>query len=168
MDKIHRPRGLIRYISLDELEGKPVVKIYKRPRVIVYFTIMVLAIVGIIYGLSTLSSIELKVLHERQPLFVLRSDGTVQNKYQVKVLNKTNESMRVHVMVTGHESLEVVGVDELLTIPNGHLGAVTVYLRIPTDKLKKERTRIQFRVEDSEHSQYFAEYESMFFGPKKN
>jgi cytochrome c oxidase accessory protein FixG len=40
MDKIGRPRGLIRYASLDELEGKPVKAMLKRPRVWVYATIL--------------------------------------------------------------------------------------------------------------------------------
>jgi len=50
MDKVSRPRGLIRYASLDELEGRPVHKLYQHPRTWVYVAILVLALGGIIYG----------------------------------------------------------------------------------------------------------------------
>lgn len=167
MEKIHRPKGLIRYVSLDELEGKLPVKIYQRPRVIIYSLIMLAALVGIIYGLTTIAPIELKVLHERQPLFVKRSDGTIQNKYELKVLNKTNEEMTVKVTVHGHDSLQLIGADELLTIANGRLKALTVYLRVTSGELEYERMPVQFRVEDVTDHQHYAEYNSVFFGPKK-
>ena len=52
MDKINRPRGLIRYASLDEINGKPKVPLKKRPRVLIYFAIMIFSIVGLLYGLT--------------------------------------------------------------------------------------------------------------------
>ena len=166
MDKIKRPHGLIRYASLDEMEGKPFVALYKRPRVIVYISIMIFAIAGIIYGLATLGSIELKVLHERQPLFVLQSDGSVQNKYELKILNKTEQDMQVSLMVSGHDVLQLVDADKTLPAPQGRVSAYTIFMRIPGDKLKNERLPVTIRVEDVDNPEFFTEYESMFFGPK--
>lgn len=166
MDKIKRPRGLIRYASLDEIEGKPEVKLYKRPRVIVYFLIMFAAVLGIIYGLSTLGSLELKILHERQPLFVMQSDGSVQNKYELKILNKMDHDIKVRLFVTGHPSLRVIGADELIAVPKGRVAAYTVFIRIPGNELDKERLPLKVRVEDAEQAEHFADYQSMFFSPK--
>ena len=56
---------MIRYASLDELQGKPTKRLLLRPRVWVYATILLAALVGILYGLTSLAPIELKVLHER-------------------------------------------------------------------------------------------------------
>ncbi len=167
MDKIKRPHGLIRYASLDEIEGKPSIKLYRRPRVIVYFTIMLAAIGGIIYGLSTLGSIELKILHERQPLFVMQSDGSVQNKYELKILNKMDHAITVRMAVTGHPSLRVVGADELFTVPPGRVAAYTVFIRIPRNELNEESIPIDVRVEDTGQPEHFAQYQSMFFSPKR-
>lgn len=167
MDKIQRPRGLIRYASLDEIEGKPFIPLYKRPRVIVYFAIMIAAIAGIIYGLATLESIELKVLHERQPLFVTQSDGSIQNKYELKILNKTGKDMQLSLNVTGHDDLTMSGVEKILSAPHGHVSAYTLFLRIPGDKLKQERIPVIIRAEDVDNPQYHTQYKSMFFGPKK-
>ena len=73
MDKIGKPRGLIRYASLDEIEGKPKQKFLQRPRVLIYLFIMTFAVIGLLYGLTNLGTFDLKVIHERQPLFVQMS-----------------------------------------------------------------------------------------------
>ncbi|NOZ53588.1 MAG: cytochrome c oxidase accessory protein CcoG [Gammaproteobacteria bacterium] len=165
MDKIKRPRGLIRYASLDEIEGKPVIKLSRRPRVMLYMLIMVLAAAGIIYGLNTLGSLELKVLHERQPLYVLRSDGFVQNKYVLKILNKTKNDTRVTVNAVGHEAIHLVGADKPLLLQAGRVTAYTLFIRIPGDVVLTESMPIVYRVVDTINPSSYAEYESMFFGP---
>lgn len=167
MDKINRPRGLVRYASLDEIEGKPATKLFRRPRVLVYFTIMSLAIAGIVYGLTTIASLELKVLHERQPLYVMLSNGSVQNKYELKILNKTEQDMLVQLRVSGHNDMELIGVDEALFVAQGGVSAYTVFIRIPNDKLNVERTDVSFIVKDVSNDSYFAEYQSMFFAPAR-
>jgi cytochrome c oxidase accessory protein FixG len=167
MDKINRPRGLIRYASLDEIEGKPAVPLLKRPRVIVYTSIMFLSIAGIIYGLATLGSLELKVLHERQPLFVMQSDGSVQNKYELKILNKTGQDMRIQIHASGHSGLQSIGIEEALAAPHGKVSAHTIFLRIPGDRLMAERIPVTIRAQDMDNPEFFSEYESMFFGPKR-
>ncbi|MCF6258532.1 MAG: cytochrome c oxidase accessory protein CcoG, partial [Gammaproteobacteria bacterium] len=165
MDKIHRPHGLIRYASLDEIEGKPTVKIHKRPRVLVYFAIMLAAIGGIIYGLANLGALELKVLHERQPLFVLQSDGAIQNKYVLKVLNKTDADMQVILTISDHDTIKLINSGKPFMTKKGRVTAHTVFLRIPGDKLDAERISVIFRVENVDDTTLFAEYKSMFFGP---
>lgn len=167
MDKIERPRGLIRYASLDELEGKPQPPLYRRPRVLVYFGIMLAAIIGIAYGLSHLGSIELKVLHERQPLFVLQSDGTIQNKYTLKILNKTDKAMQVRVTASGHPQIELIGADKTFPAAQGRVTADTVFVRIAQSALERDRIPIVFRVEDSADPAHHATYKSMFFGPSQ-
>lgn len=165
MEKIKRPLGLVRYASLDEIEGKPAVSLFRRPRVLVYFTIMLAAIGGIIYGLTNLGSLELKALHERQPLFVMQSDGSVQNKYVLKILNKTDNDMQLALTASGHENLILVNGEKLLKANKGRVTPHTIFLRIPADKLSTERTPITLRVENSTNPEHFAEYQSMFFGP---
>lgn len=146
MDKVGKPHGLIRYASLDEVEGKPAVPLRKRPRVIVYFVIMSLAAAGIVYGLLNLGAVEITVLHERQPLFVELSDGSVQNKYTVKVLNKTKDDMEVELTAEGIEGMTVVGLEENLVVPHNHLKTVTVFIRVPRESITESLTPVTFHV----------------------
>jgi cytochrome c oxidase accessory protein FixG len=167
MDKVNRPRGLIRYASLDEMEGKQKISLGKRPGVLVYLAIVLSSIAGIIYGLNTLGALELKVLHERQPLFVMQSDGSIQNKYVLKILNKTDAEMQVKVSASGFPDLILKGAENSLKLTNGRISAYTVYLRIPNAKLRQDTLPVFFHVQDIAQPKHVVEYKSMFFGPKK-
>jgi len=164
MDKVDKPRGLIRYASLDDMLGKPEIPLRKRPRVLVYFAIMLLAIAGIFYGLTHLGSLELKVLHERQPLFVLQSDNSIQNKYVLKLLNKTDKDAEVRVSVEGPKDMQVKGVDKALKLRKAGVTPYTVFIKIPKATLEDSRIPIIFRAEMT-GTDAKVEYESMFFGP---
>lgn len=166
MDKIERPRGLIRYASLDEVEGKPASPFLKRPRVLVYITIMLLSIAGIVYGLATISSLELNVLHERQPLYVIQKDGSIQNKYELKILNKTEHDIQVTITVSGHDRLQLIGENSPIPIAKGRVSAHTIFLRMPDDSMHSTRIPVTIKVIDIDNPDYVASYESMFFGPK--
>ena len=167
MDKVGKPRGLIRYASLDELEGKPVKKIYQHPRTLVYLGIILIALGGIVYGLTHLGSLTLKVIPERQPLFVSLSDGSIQNKYEFKVLNKTGSDFFVTVMVEGGVKDQVIiGAEKPLLTHHGRSTSFTIFVRAPGDNIKREVTPIEFRVQSVEDPLIAAEYEAKFNGPK--
>lgn len=168
MDKIGRPRGLIRYASLDELEGRPVKKLYQHPRTWVYVSIVLLSLGGIIYGLTHLGSLTLRVAPERQPLYVLMSDGSIQNKYTFKVLNKTGKDLMVKVRAEdGVPGQMIVGAEEPLRVIHGKATSFTIFVKAPEKNIKDEVTKIEFYVENTEDPSMQAEYTTMFNGPKK-
>jgi cytochrome c oxidase accessory protein FixG len=168
MDKIGRPRGLIRYASLDELEGKPVHKLYQHPRTWVYVIILLMALGGIIYGLTHLGALTLRVAPERQPLYVSMSDGSIQNKYTFKVLNKTDKDLSVIVKTEGGIKGQVlIGSETPKLVTHGKATSFTVFVKAPAENIHKEVTRIEFRVENSEDPAMAAEYTTMFNAPKQ-
>lgn len=167
MDKIGRPRGLIRYASLDEMEGRPVKKLYQHPRTFVYIGIILLALSGIIYGLTHLGSLTLRVAPERQPLFVQMSDGSIQNKYVLKVLNKTDKDVYVNVTSEGGiGGQKIIGAENPLLAYHGRATPFTIFVRAPDKNIHEEITPIEFRVENVDDPSMTAEYNTMFNGPK--
>jgi cytochrome c oxidase accessory protein FixG len=166
MVKIGKPKGLIRYASLDEMEGKPQIPLHKRPRVLIYFAIMIIAISGLLYGLTHLGTFDFKVLHERQPLYVQLSNGSIQNKYYLKVLNKTDVDMHISIAADGPEGMKIRGMKEKTLLPAGKLSHFTVYISIPKKQLEDDRTSINFRIQSFEVFEDSSEYLSMFYGPK--
>lgn len=166
MDKIGKPRGLIRYASLDEIEGKPTKKLHQRPRPLVYITIMVLAAVGILYGLTHLGSMELKVLHERTPLFVQLSDGSIQNRYDVKILNKQDKEIQVELVIEGIEGAELINDRKSLSIASGKLLSHIVYIKVPKSSLGEPRRPVIFKVTNTQDPTDVVTYESAFFSPE--
>jgi cytochrome c oxidase accessory protein FixG len=92
MKEIGRPTGLIAYDTdingQRRQAGKPPIYRMIRARTILYAA-MIAAVGGVmLYALATRSPIDVSVLHDRNPLFVLLSDGGVRNNYMVRILNK--------------------------------------------------------------------------------
>lgn len=166
MDKIGRPRGLIRYASLDEMEGRPVKKLYQHPRTWVYVGIILMALAGIIYGLNHLGALTLRVAPERQPLFVRMSDGSIQNKYTFKVLNKTDKDVYVKISTEGGVKGQIiVDADKQQLVRHGKASSFTVFVKAPDENIRHEVTDIEFRVVNIEDSTMTAEYHTVFNGP---
>ncbi|MCE9507970.1 MAG: cytochrome c oxidase accessory protein CcoG [Alphaproteobacteria bacterium] len=107
MDRMTLPRGLIRYDTENNYqarkEGRPVEKPLRllRPRTI-YYT-LILTVVGAVtlYALVTRTKVELHALHDRNPLYVKLSDGSIRNAYTVKILNKTHQDRSFSLSVGG-------------------------------------------------------------------
>ena len=61
------------------------------------------------------------VIHARQPLFVLQSDGSIQNRYTLKVLNKMSDDMKVKVSVdaANFEGLRMTGAEQEIVANHG-------------------------------------------------
>lgn len=169
MERVDLPSGLIRYASLDELNGMVNPPVYKRPRVWVYGIILLVAMSGVIYGLSTLDALELKVLHSRQPLYVVTSDGSIRNKYTLKILNKTTSDMQVKVTASGQKDLQLMGADEPINAPQGTVTSKTVFVSVHKDDVKEESSPITFHIEGSDSSDAVFSHsrESMFIGPDR-
>ncbi len=164
MEKIGKPKGLIRYTSLAELElNKPTQAFYQRPRVMVYAVILIGALTMLTYGMLTIAPMELKVLHDRQPLFVQLSDGRIRNKYELKVMNKTDKSMRVNITYTS--SITPLSAKEPLKpvhIPSGNVKSIFVYLLADEHNVGDDND-VTFTVSSDQHT---LKYHTTFFTPK--
>jgi cytochrome c oxidase accessory protein FixG len=105
MAKVNRPLGLIAYDNdvnitrraqgLDETY--PVI----RPRTVLYVAMIALVGFTMLYGLITRTFTDLSVLHDRNPLYVQLSDGSVRNSYTVRLLNKRPQSRLFVLAVDG-------------------------------------------------------------------
>ena len=60
-----------------------------------------------LYTLATRSSMSISALHERSPLFVALSDGSVRNDYTVRFLNKAGVSRSFTLEVLGLPAAEI-------------------------------------------------------------
>jgi len=166
MDKIKRPRGLIRYVSLEEIEANAVLPLWTRTRVWVYGLILLAAAAGIAYGLSNVDTVELRVLHARQPMYVIQSDGSIQNQYILKILNKMTSDVQVRISATGPDGLKLANVTEPVTANNSTVTPTTVFVRVPREKLTGNSVPITFRIEGEKGNKtFFSERESIFAGP---
>lgn len=72
-----------------------------RPRTLVYFVIWTAIGLAMLTVLSLRSPLHLNVLHDRNPLYVMLSDGSVRNGYDVNILNMTPEPRVVTLSLDG-------------------------------------------------------------------
>jgi len=165
MEKIRRPPGLIRYASFDEIESGTTVPLLGRARVWIYGALSLIAAAGIVYGLASMDTIELKVLRARQPMYVLQSDGSIQNEYTLKVLNKMTHDIHARISATGPQGLLLVGAGETVTAHGSKVTSTTIFARVPRGNLHAESTPILFRIDSADAEPFSSQRESIFVGP---
>lgn len=104
MDSVGFPRGLIRYDSernlANEIPHKPRLE-WKRLKVVGYAAALLVATGILFYNIGTRTDTEATVQQVRQPLFVLLSDGSFRNRYQIHIVNKTEKDEIYSLKVRG-------------------------------------------------------------------
>ena len=118
MTKVGRPTGLIAYdtdvavAARADNQTPPKYRIL-RTRTILYAVLIAAIGLLIVWGLATKATIEANVLKDRSPPFVQLSDGSIQNGYTLKLVNKVSASRTMEVSITGIEGLafSVIGFD---------------------------------------------------------
>ncbi|WP_416907434.1 MAG: cytochrome c oxidase accessory protein CcoG [Polymorphobacter sp.] len=108
MDQIGRPRGLIDYATLDDAEiekaggtAPSVLKTLLRPRTLIYFTIWASIGMAMLFSLGERARLDLSVESDRNPRFVMLSDGAVRNGYTVKLRNMETRPRSVDITIAG-------------------------------------------------------------------
>lgn len=97
MDKINKPRGLIGFYSLGEIEGKGEFK-RNRTRHAIYGVILVFLIGVFGYMIFTRSDIGGSLLRATGSSYQLRPDGTVSNLYTLELLNKSGREIDFEIV----------------------------------------------------------------------
>ncbi len=162
MRRIDRPTGLIRYTSLNAIQGKTRRNAWLRPQVMALLAFSLLAVVAVSWGLGHMRGATLSVMHIRQPLFVQLSDGSIQNRYEVRVFNKSDRSRRYRIELDARDPVEVVGVDQPLSIEGYSRGVVSVLVRAAP---QGGDLPITFRVTGLDGSPEVLEYRSFLARP---
>ncbi|KAA2236093.1 cytochrome c oxidase accessory protein CcoG [Salinarimonas soli] len=118
MRRIGRPEGLIGYdtdVNVERraagLAPEPVRVV--RPRTVLYAALIV-GVGGLMtWSLLGRSSLAVSSVHDRNPVFVRLSDGTVRNAYTVRVMNKAHEERVLTLEVAGlaQAQIDAVGAE---------------------------------------------------------
>ena len=105
MTKIGRETRLIGYdndINIHRREaGKPPIYRIVRPRTITYAAMIAAVGAIMLYALLTRTLLDINVLHDRNPVAVKLSDGSIRNAYTVRLLNKRGFDRVIAIDVDG-------------------------------------------------------------------
>jgi polyferredoxin len=92
MDKLGYPRGLIRYSTQNAIDGRPTRVV--RPRIIVYGSLLLVLAGGWAWSVAHRKPFIAEILRDRNALYRVLGDGSVENDYTLKIVNKTDRPVR--------------------------------------------------------------------------
>ncbi|MFZ1743560.1 MAG: cytochrome c oxidase accessory protein CcoG [Pontixanthobacter sp.] len=108
MAEIGRPRGLIDYATLEDCENeaaggtpKPILKTLLRPRTLIYFGVWSTIGLSMLFALGNRTHTDLSVEHDRNPPFMLMSNGDVRNAYTVRLRNMQSRPRDMEITING-------------------------------------------------------------------
>ncbi len=145
MDKIGRPRGLIRYSSQEALDtGRSRIL---RPRVIVYPVILLVLITAFVIVLSTKSLADVTLLRVNQTeLFHTMPDGAIANDARVSITNRSDQPVLYSVSVVEPAGISVEYVEGNTPIAPEENRSIPVVIVAPPEVFTATTQQIVVRV----------------------
>ena len=164
MDKMGYERGLIKYTTENEMEGKPRQLI--RPRIVVYALILV-AIMGMLaYSFALRVPLGLDVIRDRNQLYRETSEGLIENVYILKILNMDDARHNFQLQASGIDGLEIHMDLQEISVPGGAVLELPVRLRADEAALGARSSEVRFQLVASDKPELVAEEEARFLGPR--
>ncbi|MCB9552635.1 MAG: hypothetical protein H6705_12300 [Myxococcales bacterium] len=129
MDKLGRPRGLVRFTSEKALATGEVRLV--RPRVVAYGAVLIAIAIGLVTALSLREPVELAITRPPGEPFVVRPDGRLQNMVRLRISNKLDDAHTWHVAAADPGEGEVITPVSALRVEGNSVQAFPVLLVRP-------------------------------------
>ena len=168
MDKIGRPRGLIRYTTENALamhfKPQDVISHILRPRIIAYTVILVAITLAAVWSLATRVPLKVDVIRDRSTLAREADDGGVENIYNLKIMNTTEEPKRYLLSVDGLPGIQIAG-ERLVEVASADNHEVTIVVRVPPETGERGANTIHFDIKAAGHDQISVREKASFLVP---
>jgi len=161
MDKVGFDRGLIRYASEEQIaEGK---KFHFTTRSIAYSVVLVL-ILGLLSSLLAMrTEVETSILRTPGMLYQDQGDNKVSNLYNIKIINKTNNAMPIHLeLMDGEGTIKMVGNEQLQVSEQGVVESA-LFLIYDRSNIEQMKTPVTIGVYSGD--ELIEKVDTYFLGP---
>jgi cytochrome c oxidase accessory protein FixG len=162
MDKINKPRGLIRYTSYNAVENGWRWKI--TPRIIGYTTVLVLLMSTFGYLFASRSGTEVLILRQAGTLFQPMGDGRVANFYNIELINKTYEDINLELKVISPQNGTITPLGQISPLLKQTEKSTRFFMALPQSELAGTQTKVKFGIYSE--GKLLKEVESTFLGPE--
>ncbi len=162
MDKMNYPRGLVRYTTEHALhdEGTRVL----RPRMLVYATLLLILIVGLVTAMASRTPVILDVIRDRNSLYRELPDDAIENIYTLKIINQSNDARDFSLQVRGMQNLQIDGVTDRVRVEGGGVLSLPVRVRAQREEARGVNTII-FSIVALDDASVAIDEDSRFIGP---
>jgi cytochrome c oxidase accessory protein FixG len=144
MIKIGKPKGLIRFASINSITNR--IQNIINPRVIGY-SIVLVALIGILgFAMITRSDVETTVLKVPGTLYQ-REPGLITNLYNVEFVNKTFDELHLEMEVKSPAEAQIHKVDgKAVLVPAEGLLKCVYFIKIPDQQVRNAKTVVTLGV----------------------
>ena len=179
MERVGLPKGLIGFDCLSNVEHRAKGEEEKpftlmRVRTVMYlFSLSVIA-TFLVTSFLARSDVGLNVIRDRNPVYVMLSNGDIRDGYTVKILNKSRVTKTYRLEITGlaNPFMEETGHNTgfvrflNLTVAPDEVEDYKIYVRQHAGDLPTSQTDVAFRLLD-ESGNEAVRAETHFIGPEK-
>ena len=163
MDRVGKPRGLIRLSSQHHLETRKPTRVV-RPRVIIYPAIIAVLLGLLVYLVTNKAPADVTILRQLNAPFVLLDDGMVRNQLRIKVVNRTEEAHTYKLTIPEIAPNSILAPQFPLTVRAGDNVTTPVFVTVPRDRFAGGSLRVQVTVSDEAGFETALPY--MLLGPQ--
>jgi polyferredoxin len=161
MAKLGYPRGLVRYATQNAMDGQPTRIL--RPRILIYAALLLVLAAGWAAGVALRSPFLVEVLRDRNALYRVAADGSVENAYTMKIVNKTDQAAGFTVALgTAPAAARLAGVAARILAPPGAVIAAPLQVVAPADTHGRHALQFVVKRDDGGATRTTA---SSFFAP---
>ncbi len=143
MEKLGRPRGLIRYSTTHALEG--VRTSVFRPRVLVYTLVLAAITAAAAFSLYVRVPLKLDVIRDRAAISREVEGGLIENIYRLQVMNTAEEPRAFVLSVSGLPGIQLAE-EPTIGVGPATSRVVPVKVRVPADAVQPGSHRIEFEL----------------------
>ncbi len=140
MDKIGKPRGLVRYASENSIANGEGLHFTTRMKLYTGLCLVVLTLLSIL--LITRKDVDATVMRTPGILFLERGKDSIVNLYNIKVVNKTIKEVPLVVKLEdGNGKIEIVG-KPYITVAKEGQGSGSFFVVLPKNRIHSRSTHL--------------------------
>lgn len=165
MEKLNKPKGLIRYTTENELEGKKTH--FFRPRLVGYAALLLIMMGAFVYAIGTRTPFKLDIERDRGALYQMTANDTVTNAYTLKLINMSQSPKTYTLSLDGMEGMKMdAPTTQYLRV--NELKEVLLTIEIDPEEVHMPASRvdIEFVITDADTGEEVAREESRFIAPR--
>jgi cytochrome c oxidase accessory protein FixG len=129
MQRMHYAPGLVRYATQNSLDGKPTRIV--RPRSLIYGALLLALIVGFGIAVAERQLLGIDVIRDRNSLYRQLDDGSIENVYTVRLINKDMEAHTLRLGVRGLPDATIDSEQRDYRVGSGEVVSIPVRIRAP-------------------------------------
>lgn len=147
MDKVKKPRGLIRFATTAQLKRESPKLL--RPRLFMYAGVLLLLSGTLFFKLETRADTTVNLLRAKDAAYIQLPDGRISNHLTLKVSNRAGKAETYKVELLAPTSAQLILTVSPLTVEAGQMGQSDLIVMLPKTELVHGKAELKLVLRDS-------------------